>query len=389
MRAASYSHGNQLSLLHRGEQFFPALISACDGASLEIYIETYIFALDPTGVRIKTALSNAAKRGVAVQLVVDWLGTGDDTITQLRAELEPAGVRVGVFNPWFERGITRMHRKIAVIDQRIAFLGGLNINDDLLADDGSALPLPAPRWDFAVGVSGPLVQTIHTEVLAQWQRLGSLPLRTRLQSLRAYVRSWQPWRAVDVAEAALVVRDNLRNRQAIQRALLQALGRARSSALLVTPYFAPGRKLRKAMMHAAQRGVEVVLLIGVGQFVMQDAVAQSFYPRLVRAGVKIVEYRRTQLHGKLAVIDDEWATVGSSNFDGLSLFVNHEANIVVRDTAFAADLQRMIRAAVAEGVVITSDDVARLSLPRRLWNRFAYGLYRTVLQALTLGSYTR
>jgi len=206
-------------------------------------------------------------------------------------------VRVLVFNPWFERGITRMHRKIAVIDQRIAFLGGLNINDDLLADDGSTLPLPAPRWDFAVGVSGPLVQTIHAEVLAQWQRLGSLPLRTRLQSLRAYVRSRQRWRAVDVAEAAFVVRDNLRNRQAIQRALLQALGRARGSALLVTPYFAPGRKLRKAMMHAAQRGVEVVLLIGVGQFVMQDAVAQSFYPRLVRAGVTIVEYRRTQLHG--------------------------------------------------------------------------------------------
>ena len=389
MRAASYSHGNQLSLLHRGEQFFPALISACDGALLEIYIETYIFALDATGLCIKTALLNAAKRGVAVQLVVDWLGTSDDVIVQLRAELEPAGVRVLVFNPWFERGITRMHRKIAVIDQRIAFLGGLNINDDLLADDGSALPLPAPRWDFAVGVSGPLVQTIHAEVLAQWQRLGSLPLRTRLQSLRAYVRSRQRWRAVDVAEAAFVVRDNLRNRQAIQRALLQALGRARGSALLVTPYFAPGRKLRKAMMHAAQRGVEVVLLIGVGQFVMQDAVAQSFYPRLVRAGVTIVEYRRTQLHGKLAVIDDEWATLGSSNFDGLSLFVNHEANIVVRDMAFAADLQRMIRAAVAEGVVITADDVARLSLPRRLWNRFAYGLYRTVLQVLTLGSYTR
>lgn len=297
MRAASYSHGNQLSLLHRGEQFFPALISACDGALLEIYIETYIFALDATGLCIKTALLNAAKRGVAVQLVVDWLGTGDDVIVQLRAELEPAGVRVLVFNPWFERGITRMHRKIAVIDQRIAFLGGLNINDDLLADDGSTLPLPAPRWDFAVGVSGPLVQTIHAEVLAQWQRLGSLPLRTRLQSLRAYVRSRQRWRAVDVAEAAFVVRDNLRNRQAIQRALLQALGRARGSALLVTPYFAPGRKLRKAMMHAAQRGVEVVLLIGVGQFVMQDAVAQSFYPRLVRAGVTIVEYRRTQLHG--------------------------------------------------------------------------------------------
>lgn len=389
MRVASYSHGNQLSLLHRGEQFFPALIGACDNALAEIYIETYIFALDSTGQRVKTALLNAARRGVAVQLVVDWLGTGDETIAQLRAELEPAGGRVFVFNPWFQRGIVRMHRKIAVIDQRIAFLGGLNINDDMLADDGSAEPLPAARWDFAVGVSGPLVQTIHAEVLAQCQRLGPRPLRTRLQSLRAYVSNRQSWRVVEVAEAAFVVRDNLRNRQAIQRALLQALGRARQSALLVTPYFAPGRKLRKAMMHAAERGVEVVLLIGVGQFVMQDAVAQSFYPRLVRAGVTIVEYRHTQLHGKLAVIDGEWATVGSSNFDGLSLFVNHEANIVVRDSAFAKSLQQMIRAAVAEGVAITAADVARLSLLRRVWNRFAYGLYRLVLQALTLGSYTR
>jgi cardiolipin synthase len=389
MRTASYSHGNQLSLLHQGEQFFPALISACDRALSEIYIETYIFALDPTGLRVKAALLRAVRRGVSVQLVVDWLGTGDDTIAQLRAELEPAGVRLLVFNPWFQRGIVRMHRKIAVIDQRIAFLGGLNINDDWITDDGSAEPLPAARWDFAVSVSGPLVQTIHAEVLAQWQRLGPRPLRTRLESFRQYVSSRQAWRAVEVAEAAFVVRDNLRNRKAIQRALLQALGRARSSALLVTPYFAPGRKLRKAMVHAAQRGVEVVLLIGVGQFAMQDAVAQSFYPRLVRAGVRIVEYRRTQLHGKLAVIDGEWATVGSSNFDGLSLFVNHEANIVVRDVGFAASLQGMIRAAVAEGVTITDDDVARLSLPRRLWNRFAYGLYRVVLQALTLGSYTR
>jgi cardiolipin synthase len=389
MRVASYSHGNQLSLLHRGEQFFPALIDACESALVEIYLETYIFSLDATGLRVKTALLNAARRGVAVQLIVDWLGTGDDTIEQLRVELEPAGVRVVVFNPWFKRGIVRMHRKIAVIDQRIAFLGGLNINDDLIADDGSAAPLPAARWDFAVTVSGPLVQAIHAEVLAQWERLEPKPLITRLQGIRAYVSNRQAWRAVEVAEAAFVVRDNLRNRQAIQRALLQALGRARSSALLVTPYFAPGRKLRKAMIHAAQRGVEVVLLIGVGQFVMQDAVAQSFYPRLVRAGVTIVEYRHTQLHGKLAVIDGEWATVGSSNFDGLSLFVNHEANIVVRDSAFAKSLQQMIREAVVEGVVITAADVAQLSLPRRVWNRFAYGLYRLVLQVLTLGSYTR
>ncbi len=386
---ASYSHGNHLSLLHRGAEFFPALIAACDAARDEIFVETYIFASDPTGERVKAALLRAAARGVAVHVLVDWLGTGRADTAWLRAELAPAGVRFAAFNPWFRRGVARSHRKIVVVDRRLAFLGGLNINDDLLSDDDDRMPLPAPRWDFAVSIAGPLVDAIHVEVTAQWQRLGPRPLRARIENLRDYMVRARPLRAVQVYEAALVVRDNLRNRRAIQSALLQALGRADRSALLVTPYFAPGRKLRKAMLIAAQRGIEVTLLIGVGQFVMQDAVAQSFYPRLVGAGVHIVEYRRTQLHGKVAVIDDDWATVGSSNFDGLSLFVNHEANIIVRDREFATALRDYVLRGVADGVAVSAADVARLSWPRRAWNRFAYGLYRAVLQVLTLGSYTR
>lgn len=386
---ANYSHGNHLQLLHRGEEFFPALISACDAATDEIFLETYIFAIDPTGDRVKAALLRAAARGVLVQVMVDWLGTGSATVARLQSEFEAGGVRFAAFNPWFRRGVARTHRKIVVIDRRIAFLGGLNINDDLLSDDDSRTPLPAPRWDFAVSIVGPLVDAIQAEVLDQWLRLAPRPLRTRIENLRGYMARARPLRAVQVQEAALVVRDNLRNRRAIQRAMLHALGRASRSALLVTPYFAPGRKLRKAMVIAAQRGIDVTLLIGVGQFAMQDAVAQSFYPRLVRAGVRIVEYRRTQLHGKVAVIDDDWATVGSSNFDGLSLFVNHEANIIVRDREFTTALRDYILRGVAEGVTISVADVERLSWPRRAWNRFAYGLYRAVLQVLTLGSYTR
>lgn len=388
MRAVSYSHHNRLTLLHRGAEFFPALVRAIDAAESEVHVETYIFALDPTGLQVMSALRRAAERGVAVQVLVDWLGSSRHRAA-LAAEFEDAGIRFAAFNPWFRRGTARMHRKIVVVDRRLAFLGGLNVNDDMISDDGSDEPLPAPRWDFAVGIAGPLVEAIHAEALAQWSKLGPRPLMARIEHLRNTIAATQPLRAVQVAEAALVVRDNLRNRRTIQRALLQALGRSRHSALLVTPYFAPGRKLRKAMMLAAQRGIEVTLLIGVGQFAMQDAVAQSFYPRLVRAGVRIVEYRRTQLHGKVAVVDDDWATVGSSNFDGLSLFVNHEANIIVRDTAFAASLRDYILRGVAEGVAISAADVERLSLPRRLWNRFAYGLYRAVLQILTLGSYTR
>jgi cardiolipin synthase len=388
MSATSYSRSNHLSLLHRGAEFFPALIHAIDSASVEIYLETYIFADDDTANQVREALIRAASRGVMVYVLVDWLGTGRSNVALLQAKFEPSGVHFVAFNPWFQRGIARTHRKIVVIDQRLAFLGGLNINDDLISDDDSGMRLPAPRWDFAVSIIGPLVDDVHAEVATQWRRQSSQTLRRRLGQLRQWYASRLSVQS-QVAEAALVVRDNLRNRVAIERQLLQALGRAHHSAVLVTPYFAPGRKLRRAMLHAATRGVDITLLIGVGQFVMQDAVAQSFYPRFICAGIRLVEYRATQLHAKAAVVDDAWATLGSSNFDGLSLFVNHEANIIVRDANFSMILRDTIARGVAEGTTITVEDVAQFSWLRRVGNRLAYLLYRAVLKIITAGRYTK
>ena len=388
MRASSYSHNNRLSLLHRGDEFFPALLLAIDSAHSEIYLETYIFSLDVTGHHIKAALIRAAARGVNVHVLVDWLGTGEMATLELRKDLEAAGIRFACFNPWFRRGLSRLHRKIVVIDRRLAFLGGLNINDDLVSDDTLHVPLPAPRWDFAISISGPLVDTLHVEVASLWAQQQPQGLRRRLQNLRQqYATRLKPLQ--EVAQAALVIRDNLRNRHAIQRAFLQALGQAHHEAWLVTPYFAPGRKLRKALMHAAERGVSVTLLIGVGQFRLQDAVAQSFYPRLLSVGVRIIEYRKTQLHAKVAVIDALWSTVGSSNFDGLSLFVNHEANIIVRDEDFARILRDAIFQGVHEGVPVILEEVKKYSWARRVFNRFAYLIYKSVFQIVSAGRYTK
>ena len=388
MRASSYSHNNRLSLLHRGDEFFPALVLAIDSAHSEIYLETYIFSLDVTGHHIKAALIRAAARGVNVHVLVDWLGTGEMATLELRKDLEAAGIRFACFNPWFRRGLSRLHRKIVVIDRRLAFLGGLNINDDLVSDDTLHVPLPAPRWDFAISISGPLVDTLHVEVASLWARQQQQGLRRRLQNLRQqYATRLKPLQ--EVAQAALVIRDNLRNRHAIQRAFLQALGQAHHEAWLVTPYFAPGRKLRKALMHAAERGVSVTLLIGVGQFRLQDAVAQSFYPRLLSVGVRIIEYRKTQLHAKVAVIDTLWSTVGSSNFDGLSLFVNHEANIIVRDEEFTRILRDAIIQGVHEGVPVILEEVKKYSWARRVFNRFAYLIYKSVFQIVSAGRYTK
>lgn len=184
MRVASYSHSNRLVLLHRGGEFFPALVLALDSVHVEIYLETYIFALDTTGHHVKAVLMRAAARGVNVHVLVDWLGTGESVAAELRKDLESADIRFACFNPWFKRGVARTHRKIVIVDRRLAFLGGLNINDDFFSDDHHHTLLPAARWDFAVGITGPLVESIHTEVAALWARQQPLGIRRRLQYLR-------------------------------------------------------------------------------------------------------------------------------------------------------------------------------------------------------------
>jgi cardiolipin synthase A/B len=385
MRTVTFTGANDITLLQSGAQYFPALIEAMEQARHEIFLETYIFALDNTGFLVRDALQRAAARGVAVYVIVDWVGTGRAICNELREQLTRAGVHFRAFNPWFRRGIARTHRKICVTDRDYAFVGGLNINDDLISDRDPTLALDAPRWDFAVRIRGTLVAAIYIEMTAQWTRLGYMQLKARWEIFRR-TRALQPANDDRPAQAGLVLRDNLRNRRTIQRAYLYALGHARRTAFLANPYFAPGRKLRRALEAAAQRGVTVTLLLGVGQFRLQDLIAHSFYPKLLACGVRIVEYRKTELHAKVAVIDDEWATVGSSNYDGLSLFVNQEANVVVQDADFARQLRRQIEDGVAQGVPVRSTDFAHIHWLRRFRNGAVFLLYRG---AIRLASWSR
>jgi cardiolipin synthase len=384
MRSLTYVANNDITLLETGQQLFPAMIEAIDAAANDILFETYIFAEDEVACGIEAALIRAAGRGVKVRVLVDWFGTGHRVCCRRAEAFAAAGVQYRVFNPWFKRGIARTHRKITVVDGEVAFVGGININDDMLCDYEPHRPLSAPRWDFAVQVRGPLVAQIHFEAQAQWMRAGRLDLLSRIELFRETRRTpltenGRPMRA------AFVVRDNLRNRRTIQRAYLQAIGQARKSVLLANPYFAPGRKFREALAQAARRGVEVTLLIGVGEFRMQDAVARSFYPKLLAAGIQVVEYRKTQLHAKIAVVDDDWSTVGSSNCDGLSLFLNQEANIVVKNAAFARAVRSHIERGIADGEVVRMEDFEGIGWVRRVRYEMAYLLYKLTMRIFAIG----
>jgi len=384
MRSVTYVANNDVTLLESGSTYLPALLEALNEATQEILYETYIYAEDETARAITAALIDASRRGVKVRVVTDWFGTGNRVACRLGEEFAAAGVHYRMFNPWFRRGAARSHRKVAVVDNEVAFVGGINTNDDMLCDYEPHAPLPAPRWDFAVRVRGPLVDEIHREAQAQWARTGHLPLGRRVKLFKE-MRKKPPAQGEHPMRAGFVVRDNLRNRRTIQRAYLQAIGQARKRVLMATPYFAPGRKFRDAMCKAARRGVDVCLLIGVGEFRVQDAVAASFYRELLEAGVRVVEYRKTQLHAKVAVVDDSWATVGSSNCDALSLFINQEANVVVRDARFAASMAKQIEHGIADGVPVGLEDLRKLSWIRRCGHETAYFLYKLTMRIFTIG----
>lgn len=386
MKLVRFFANNHFTILQNGAAYFAAILHAIHSARKEIYLETYIFADDEVGNAVKNALKAAALRGVSVCVVLDWLGSGQAVCEQVAAELAEAGGECRVFNPWFTHGIARTHRKICVVDGVKAFVGGINIISDKKPDVDDSVYEPC--WDIALKIKGPLVLPIVQNMEVQWVRQGKMSLMSRLWTLRKMHKE-EPTRIVGKqGVGGFIVRDNLLHRRTIQRAYLRAIGRAKKSIIMANPYFAPGRKLRRALALAAERGVEVKLLLGVGEFRMQDFVAQSFYPRLLKDGVQLFEYQKAELHGKVAVVDDLFATVGSSNLDGLSLFLNQEANVVIKNHEFSCDLRARIEAAIDEAVPICAEAFSGRPWYKRFTYHVAYIFYRFLMRVVTLGDYS-
>ncbi|MEY4882476.1 MAG: hypothetical protein RIS34_330 [Pseudomonadota bacterium] len=397
------SNGHRVLLLESGGEFFPALIEAIEGAEREIRLETYIFDFEGAGGEVALALETAALRGVAVFLVIDGVGTPRLPAPWV-ARFDRAGVQWRIFAALGRFGLLipsrwrRLHRKLCVVDGLVAFCGGINLLDDF--HDPNYGPLAAPRFDFSVRVTGPLVQDVYRAVTLFWLRLeaGRSVRQPDLQMAWAALHKIvvTQWRAPDrfggpsggetvpmesKVRAGLVLRDNLRNRTRIERSYRQAIGEARREIIIANAYFLPGAKLRKALIHAAQRGVRVRLLLqGRYEYFMQYHAARPVYGALLAAGVEINEYATSFLHAKVAVIDARWATVGSSNLDPLSLLLAREANVLVDDANFAATLHdRLERAITQDGRRVDPAQYANRPWRQRIRDRVAFALMRVAL----------
>lgn len=396
--APAMRDGHAIALLQGSAEYFAALIEAMDGARDSVRLETYIFDFTASGADVAEALVRAAQRGVRTELIVDGLGTG--LLPSAWAErFHGAGVHWRVYAPSSTLGLLlpgrwrRLHRKLCVVDGQVAFCGGINILDDY--HDPNHGQLTAPRFDFAVRATGPLVADAQHTMAQLWLRMQAVrKLRQReltaaMDSFRAAQREQsppaQPRRpGADqprLVRAALVLRDNIRHRARIERAYRKAISSAHREIIIANAYFVPGRKMRRALEKAAQRGVRVRLLLqGKYEYFMQYYASRPIYDALLRAGVEIHEYAPSFLHAKVAVVDGRWATVGSSNIDPLSLLLAREANVVVEDALFAGELrERLVRAMEEGGKIMDATAFANRSWRERFKERVALVLMRIAL----------
>ncbi|MGZ9060071.1 MAG: cardiolipin synthase ClsB, partial [Burkholderiaceae bacterium] len=387
IRPVVYS-GNRIELLKNGEQYFPRLIAAIDDARQSIYIETYIFELDNVGKNVSDALAAAAQRGVAAHLLIDGFGS-QTTADALIARLTPHGAKVIVFRRtrWWRldrRLLRRLHRKVALFDDRLAFIGGINIIDDHHHPDPEPVRASlGPRFDFAVACEGPLVEAVSFTVKRLWWTMSVLHLKRRPSSRPRQMEP--PAVAQTGVRAALLLRDNLRNRRTIERAYLDAFAHARHDVLIANAYFLPGKRFRDALRDLSRRGVRVRLLLqGRVEYRLQHYAQQALYGELVKCGIEIYEYTPSYLHAKVAVVDQKWATVGSSNIDPYSLLLAREANVAVYDETFAGDLQRALEAAIAdESSVVDAATCDRRSRLQKALSWVAYQIVRVLTMVAT------
>lgn len=342
-----WQDGNKLQLLINGEQFFPRVFDCIRSAKREILLETFIVFADKVGIELKDALLDAASRGVRIEVTVDGYGTANLDGDYI-ADLVHAGVHIRMFDPkprflgMRTNLFRRLHRKIVVVDGEVAFIGGINFSADHLMDYG-----PKAKQDYAVEVRGPIVNDIRKtgrDILRECAAIDDLPVIKPVTEHQGEVR------------IKLVVRDNARHRTDIEIQYIRALRNARDRVTLAHAYFLPSYRLLRELRNAARRGVEVTLILqGEPDMRWASMFSSLLYNYLLRHDVIIYEYCQRPLHGKVAVVDSDWATVGSSNLDPLSLSLNLEANLVISDPALNAQLHKHLNS-------LATDHCDRISL---------------------------
>jgi cardiolipin synthase len=349
--------------LENGDEIFPAMLDAIRGAQRTITFETYIYWSGDVGKRFADALSERARAGVAVKVMIDWAGSikMDDA---LLAEMESAGVEVHQYRPlkWYNIGRlnNRTHRKLLVVDGRIAFTGGVGI-----ADQWSGHAQDPDHWrDLHFRIEGPVAAQVQAAFNDNW-------IKTTGEVLNGE-DYFPPQRPAGEMDAHMFIASPAGGSESMHLMYLLAIAAAESSIDLEAAYFVPDELIIKALLAARQRGVRVRVILP-GKHIDSETVrlaSKAHWGELLLAGVEIHEYQPTMMHNKLLIVDREMVSVGSTNFDVRSFRLNDEASLNVYDAAFAERMTEVFEADLKPTVRYTYQMWQERPLKEKLVEKF-------------------
>ena len=364
------SIGNRATLLEDGAAAYPAMLAAIRAAKHHIHLEVYIFEEDQAGHEFLDALIERAKAGVQVRVIYDSFGS-KGTSREFFEVLKKGGVQVHEYSPvdpanLLKKGVLlnqRDHRKLLIVDARVAFLGGINISEVYSGDSGPRIgdvPFDQRPWrDTQLQVEGPVVNELQKTFLSQWEK-------ERKEKLADPALLPQQKPAGNLAMRALEgVNDQAIN--PLYVTLISALASAEASVHITMAYFVPDKQLLDELKAAVKRGVDVKIVLPsrTDGWVVFHA-GRSFYDELLESGVKIYERKNRLLHSKYAVVDGVWSTVGSSNMDWRSMLHNLELNAVILGPEFGGRIEALFEKDLAMSEEITLDKWRRRPIKDRL-----------------------
>ncbi|MBI4564091.1 MAG: cardiolipin synthase ClsB [Planctomycetes bacterium] len=364
MRPETLRPGHRLTLHRDGAEAYPRMLQAIRDAQQSVLLETYLFADDATGRRFADALAERAKAGIDVRILYDAVGSRT-TDHAFFGDLRARGVKVVSFHPlvrWFA-GLTfgrRNHRKLLVVDGRVAFVGGLNISREYASTADGGL-----GWrDTLVEIEGPCVLELQGTFLELW---------TRVRKKDPPLLSRSPAPVSEGARVLAVSSQHLRDRWEIARHYRHAIEQARERVWIASAYFLPSLRFSRRLRAARQRGVDVRLLVpGRTGFAPVLYAMQRLFTSHLLASMRVFEWPGPMMHAKTMVVDGTWSTVGSYNIDHLSGVHNYELIVVVCDADFGRRMTSMFEEDFARSREITRDTWRNRGWGRRILEHLSY-----------------
>jgi cardiolipin synthase len=348
--SSAYTHNNKVKLVRGGADYFEVLTELVNKAIRSIHLQIYIMDDDETGQQVAKLLMDAAQRGVAVYLVVDGFASknlSDDFIQQLRS----AGVHFRFFEPllksehfYFGR---RLHHKILVTDAWFSLVGGVNISNRYNDLDGQ------PAWqDWALLTEGPASVEVFKVCIEVWSRPGKIQVRKSL------IHEIVPHKPAGHSPVRIRRNDWVKRKNQISGSYIDMLKKASSHVIIMSSYFLPGQILRHHLSRAAKRKIDITVIVAEKSDVRLAKNAERYiYRWLLKRNIKLYEYTRSVMHGKMATRDNKWVTIGSYNVNDISAYASVELNLDVNDTTFASEVQKQLQHIMANDCVQVTEEI--------------------------------